>query len=316
MKFQENISLAQHSNYQIGGPARYFFETKTPAQVRAALQEAKYRKLKVFILGGGTNLIIADSGFDGLVLKVVIGGRTVKGKDITVGAGVPMADLLKFALARKLAGLAWAGGLPGTVGGAVRGNAGCFGGETKDAIKSVRTLNTKTLREKEWTKQRCRFGYRSSIFKERDGEEVILEATFALARGEAKVVRAEMEDHMKYRRERQPLEYPNIGSMFKNVPLANVPKVKQKLFTAVVKNDPFPVVPTAYLLSEANLKGVVFGGAMISPKHPNFIVNVRHATAADVQVLIALAQAEVKKKFGITIETEVIGVGEMAPVVS
>jgi len=308
MEFRKNVSLAKHSNYKIGGPARYFFEARTPAEVRTALAEAKKRKLKVFILGGGTNLIISDKGFNGLVLKIIVRGFSAKKNEVTVGAGELMADLLKFAAQKRLSGLQWAGGLPGTVGGAVRGNAGAFGGETKDNIKSVRTLNTKTLKEKAWTNRQCWFGYRSSIFKEQDGEEIVLEATFTLEKGDEKNIRAEMNDHIRYRQEHQPLEYPNVGSIFKNVPLARVPKKWHAAFAPVVKTDPFPVVPTAYLLSEAGLKGVVHGGAMFSPKHPNFIVNVRKAKASDVKALIALAQAEVRKKFGIKLEPEVIEV--------
>ncbi len=308
MKFQENVPLAKHSNYRIGGPARYFFAARTAEEVRDALKEAKARRLKVFILGGGTNIIFPDKGFKGLVLKVVVGGVRAKKNIVTAGAGILMKDLLEFAVKRKLAGLSWAGGLPGMVGGAVRGNAGAFGGETKDTLASVRTLNTQALKEKTWTNRQCKFTYRSSIFKERDGEEVVLEASFSLKQGSVKAIRAEMEDHIRYRKERQPLELPNIGSIFKNVPLQNVPKKLHAQFAKVIKIDPFPVVPTAYLLSEADLKGIVHGGAMFSPKHPNFIVNYRRAKAADVKALIKIAQTAVKKKFGIRIEPEVIEV--------
>ena len=308
MKFQKNVLLAKHSNYKIGGPARYFFAARTPQQVREALRQAKELKLKVFILGGGTNIIFPDKGWNGLVLKVGITGIHKKKNIVTAGAGVTMKDLLEFAAKHRLAGLSWAGGLPGFLGGAVRGNAGCFGGETKDTLASVRTLNTRTLKERTWTNKQCKFTYRSSIFKERDGEEVVLEASFRLKKGSVKAIRAEMEDHIRYRIERQPLTLPNIGSIFKNVPLQSVPKKLHAQFAKVIKVDPFPVVPTAYLLSEANLKGVSRGGAMISPKHPNFIVNYRRARAADVKALIKIAQTAVKKKFGIRIEPEVIEV--------
>ncbi len=306
ISLERNISLAKYSNYKIGGLSRYFVMAKTAEELREALREAKRKKLNVFILGSGTNLIIPDKGFNGLTIKIVIDYITLKGSRVTVGAGVLMEDLLDFALKNGLAGLACAGGLPGTVGGAVRGNAGAFKGETKDTIYSARTLNTKTLKEKVWSQRASRFSYRSSIFKERDGEEVVLEAVFSLRKGDRKKILAEMNDHVAYRKERQPLNYPNIGSIFKNVPLKNVPKKLHKQFAPVIKTDPFPVVPTAYLIAEAGLKGKTHGGAMISPKHPNFIVNVSGAHARDVKALIALAQKEVKKKFGIRIEPEVI----------
>ncbi|MEY4731524.1 MAG: UDP-N-acetylmuramate dehydrogenase, partial [Candidatus Parcubacteria bacterium] len=233
MKLQQNVSLAKHSNYKIGGPARYFFAARTASEVREALRQAKELELRVFVLGGGTNIIFPDKGFDGLVLNVSVGGIRAKKNIVIAGAGVLMKDLLEFAAKRSLAGLAWAGGLPGHVGGAVRGNAGCFGGETKDAIASVRTLNTETLKERTWTNAQCSFTYRSSLFKERDGEEVILEASFRLKRGSMKAIRAEMEDHIRYRKERQPLELPNIGSIFKNVPLSTIPKKLHAQFARV-----------------------------------------------------------------------------------
>ena len=306
ISLERNISLAKYSNYKIGGLSRYFVMAKTAEELREALREAKRKKLNVFILGSGTNLIIPDKGFNGLTIKIAIDYITLKGSRVTVGAGVLMENLLDFALKNGLAGLAWAGGLPGTVGGAVRGNAGAFKGETKDTIYSARTLNTKTLKEKVWSQRASRFSYRSSIFKERDGEEVVLEAVFSLRKGDRKKILAEMNDHIGYRKERQPLNYPNIGSIFKNVPLKNVPKKLHKQFAPVIKTDPFPVVPTAYLIAEAGLKGKIHGGAMISPKHPNFIVNVSGAHARDVKALITLVQKEVKKKFGIRIEPEVI----------
>ncbi len=320
IRFQENVSLAKYSNYKIGGPSRYFFVAKTADELREAIIEAECRNLKLFILGDGTNLIFSDRGFSGLTVKIAIAGIKAHGNKVAAGAGMEMDDLLLFAAKKNLRGLEWAGGLPGTVGGAVRGNAGAFGGETKDAIERVRSLNIKTLKEKVRANKACMFSYRSSIFKERDGEEVVLEATFALKKGEGGVIKMEMEDHKKYRRERQPLKYPNIGSIFKNVPLTRIYAERTRNYAdsvrdksviirgvvAPVKIDPFPVVPTAHLLSEAGLKGRRHGGAMISPKHPNFIINYRNAKASDIKTLIKLAQKKVKQKFGIIIEPEVI----------
>jgi UDP-N-acetylmuramate dehydrogenase len=307
-KFQKNIPLAHFSSYKIGGPSRYFFAAKTTEEIRGALAEAKRQKLKTFILGGGTNLLIPDEGFKGLVLRPEVAALSADGAEIEVGAGVAIANLLDFTVQRGLSGLEWAGGLPGTVGGAIRGNAGAFGGETKDSVRRVRSLSAKTLEERTWTNAECRFSYRSSIFKEKDGEEVILSAVFQLAKGEPKKIRVAIQEKIDYRNVRHPMEYPNIGSIFKNVPVDGVPERTVELAKAVIKNDPFPVIPAAYLLAEAGLKGVAYGGAMISPKHPNFIVNVLDARASDVKALMALAQAEVQKKFGVSLEPEVIEV--------
>jgi UDP-N-acetylmuramate dehydrogenase len=271
------------------------------------------------VLGGGTNLLISDDGFDGLVLRLAMRDIKVKGTTVTVGAGASMADVLKSAVARSLAGLEWAGGLPGTVGGAVRGNAGCFGGEIKDSIAAVRSVDMKTGKIVTLTARACAFAYRHSIFKKKNGAEIILSVTLALKKGNKKEIATVIKERIAYRNEHHPMEHPNIGSIFKNVPVLAVHKkgsIKYKkalreLSLALcgsrfsVKTDPFPVISAAKLISESGLRGVSAGGAMISPKHPNFIVNVLGAQSPDVMNLIVLAKAEVRKKFGIPLEEEI-----------
>ena len=318
-KFKENISLANFSHYKIGGPAAFFFEAKDKKEVAWAIKEAKANKLPVFILSGGTNLLIGDEGFRGLVLRPDITTLKSTGTTVTVGAGVSMSDLLDFSVKKSLSGLEWAGGLPGTVGGAIRGNAGCFGGEIKDSIKTVRSFDTTTMKFVERTAKQCAFDYRESIFKKKAGEEIVVSATLTLKKGNAKEVAKSIKEKIDHRKKNHPLEYPNIGSTFKNVSLGHVhdegsEKYKKALKEAFVefkgstfsvKNDPFPVISAAKLIGEAGLKGVSFGGAMISPKHPNFIVNVLNAEASHVKGLIILAKQEVYKKFGVELEEEV-----------
>lgn len=284
-----------------------------------AIKEAKRLKLPVFVLGGGTNLLISDDGFDGLVLRPVMRDIKVKGTTVIVGAGAAMADILKFAVAHSLAGLEWAGGLPGTVGGAVRGNAGCFGGEMKDSVASVRSVDIKTGEIVTRTARACAFAYRDSIFKKKNGAEIILSITFLLAKGNKKEIARVIKERIAYRNVHHPMEHPNIGSIFKNVPVLAVHKAGSAQYKKAigelslalrgsnfsVKTDPFPVISAAKLISESGLRGVSTGGAMISPKHPNFIVNVLGAGSTDVMNLIVLAKAEVRKKFGIPLEEEV-----------
>jgi UDP-N-acetylmuramate dehydrogenase len=318
-QLKENVSLAHYSHYKIGGPARFFFNAKSEKEVVWAVREAKKRKLKVFVLAGGTNLLIGDNGFPGLVVRPDLTTLNVKGSAVRVGAGVLVADLLSFVARRSLAGLEWAGGLPGTLGGAVRGNAGCFGGEIKDVIASVRSLDTRRMAIVERSAAQCRFSYRDSIFKKKRGTEIVLGATLRLAKGDMATILAAAKEKIAYREKHHPLEYPNIGSTFKNVPLERFHKSGSKPYrTAIaagairfrdsqfsVKTDPLPVISAAKLIGESGLCGVTFGGAMISPKHPNFIVNVLSANAHDVNVLIGLAKAEVLRKFGVQLEEEV-----------
>lgn len=319
LQFKDNIRLSTLSHYKIGGPARYFFAAKNEKELIWAVKEAKAKKLPIFVLAGATNILIGDEGFSGLVLRPDIKFLKAKGNMITVGAGTSMEELLDFAAKKSLSGLEWAGGLPGTVGGAIRGNAGCFGGEIKDVIRSVRSLNVKTLKIIERSAAECRFHYRDSVFKKKNGSEIILSATLVLGKGNKKDIVRSTKEKIEYRFTHHPLEYPNLGSTFKNVPLAAVhPKGSANYKVAVknnkltfqgamfsVKTDPMPVISAARLIAETGLRGVSAGGAMISPKHPNFIVNVLDANAADVKGLIALAKAEVAKKFGVTLEEEV-----------
>lgn len=305
MMFKEKVLLSAYSNYRIGGPARYFFIAKNLGQLETAVKEARERSIPVFILGGGTNLLIPDSGFPGLVLKPDLRELAREKNSIRAGAGILISDLLKFALKERLSGLEWAGGLPGTLGGAIRGNAGAFGGEIKDCIVSVLSLDTATGKTIVRKGKECRFKYRSSVFKEKKGREIILSAVLALAPGDPVRIRAGMREKIAYRKAKHPLEYPNIGSIFKNVPVTEIPRSRKKELVHNVKLDPIPVIPTARLLSAAGLKGRARGGAMISLKHPNYIVNAGGAREKDVIALMELVKRTVKKKFGVELHEEV-----------
>jgi len=318
-KFKENVPLRGFSNYKIGGPARFFFEPKTEAELRWAVKTAKAKKLPVFVLGGGTNLLIDDAGWNGLVVRPTFGGITVRGRTMSAGAGVAMSVLLNLSTKKSLSGFEWAGGLPGFLGGAIRGNAGCFGGEIKDIVASVRSFDMVTMKTVTRTARECRFGYRTSIFKKKNGREIILSAVFTMKKGDKKKIARDIKEKIDYRKKTQPLEYPNIGSIFKNVALAVVCKKGGKKYEAAVaggalvfrgsdfsvKNDPFPVISTAKLIAEAGLRGAVSGGALISPKHPNFIVNSAGASSLDVKNLIALVKRRVRAKFGVVLKEEV-----------
>ncbi len=317
-KIRKSVNLSQFSNYKIGGPARFFLEAKNEDEVNRAITFGREKGLDVFVLGGGTNLLIADEGWNGLVVKPAINVLEVRGEKIAAGSGVLMRDLLEFAAEHFLSGLEWAGGLPGTLGGAIRGNAGCFGGEIKDVIESVRSFDMKTTKVIERTTAECAFGYRDSIFK-RNGIEIILSAVLRLKKGDREEIMKAAEEKIAHRNKNHPLEYPNIGSIFKNVPLSKIlenngieyndalakRRVVYKGSEFSVKNDPFPVISAAKLISESGLRGRTSGGATISEKHPNFIVNVANAKASNVKDLMRTAKQHVREKFGIELEEEV-----------
>ncbi len=319
VNLKKDVPLRQLSNFKIGGHAHYFVEIKSTKELIGSLKlwkkissDFSQNKQKIFVLGGGTNLLIDDKGFDGLVIQNRIGDIKILNKTnneelitkkILVGAGVEISELLESCIKNSLLGLEWAGGLPGTIGGAVRGNAGAFGGEIKDSISEVTSLNAQTLRILKRKNKDCQFGYRSSFFK-RNGE-IILSVVLSLKKGDRNEIARKIQEKIEYRKNRHPLEYPNIGSIFKNTDVKNAPKELVKEFASSIKNDPFPVLPTAKILATVGLLGKRVGYAMVSRKHPNFIVNLGHAKSSDVLELITQIKKIIKSKYKINLEEEI-----------
>ena len=299
---RRNVPLAPYTTFKIGGAAAYFYIARKAKDIVDAVAAARSLKMPFFVLAGGSNVLVADKGFPGLVILVRTATYAFQGTKLHAQAGVDFPLLVKEAGKRGLAGLEWAGGLPGSVGGAVRGNAGAFGGEIKDSIVSVVALDARGNLTT-FTKKQCKFSYRDSLFKEKD--LIVLSCIFRLKKGNKKSIQALARDHIKYRKERHPLEYPNAGSVFKNCDLKKFSKKLQEKLSHVVKVDPFPVVPTAYLISEAGLKGLCVGKAEVSKKHPNYMVNREGATAKDVVRLIEMVKKSIKKKFFIELEQEI-----------
>ncbi|KKW33864.1 MAG: UDP-N-acetylenolpyruvoylglucosamine reductase [Parcubacteria group bacterium GW2011_GWA1_53_13] len=295
-------SLSRHTTFRIGGPARYFFTATNSDAIIRALQAAKKLRLSVFILSGGSNVVMSDAGFPGLVIQIRNSKFKIRNFRVDAEAGVLCSSLVKATVHRGLEGLEWAGGLPGSLGGAIRGNAGAFGGEIKDAVVSVEAIDEKG-RMHVFSKKQCRFSYRSSIFKEK--KYIVLSAVLGLVKGDAKELSKIARSHMLYRKERHPLEYPNAGSMFKNCDAKKLPVRWKKHFANVMKIDPFPVIPTAAIIAAAGLKGLRVGNVQVSQKHPNYIVNLGKGRAKDVVRLVEKVKQKVKKKFGIVLEEEI-----------
>lgn len=306
MKFGKRVSLKNFSNFNIGGPARDFVRVDNFEELIDAIKTAKQVDLPTFILGGGTNILWGDDGFSGVVVQPALRHINVWNRRFSAGAGVDMPKLVSAAVSRGMAGLEWAGGLPGSFGGAIFGNAGCFGGEIKDVIEEVVSMDMKTLEIIRRNCDECEFGYRTSVFKTSDTPEVIIEATIKLAPGNKILLHKSVEEKIRYREAKHPLEYPNIGSIFKNVKVEGLPRSLIDPHKHVIKVDPFPVIPAAYLIDKARLKGLNIGGAVVSPKHPNFIVNVRNARARDVLELINIVKEKVKDDFGIELVEEIL----------
>lgn len=303
MDILENELLSQHTTFKVGGPARYFCIAQTVDELKHALDFAKEKNIDFFILAGGSNLIVSDNGFSGLVIKTEFRNCKIDDDKIIVGSGCMIDKLVDIASEKGLKGLEWAGGLPGTIGGAVRGNAGAFGGEIKDCVLQVKSLSSYQVHQViDRNNQDCQFGYRTSIFKR--NEEIILEVELQMRRGDPDELKKIADEHRQYRREKHPIEYGCAGSIFKNIPTDQHTYEVVQRFKDVVKTDPFPVIPTAAIIAAAGLKGYTIGGAQVSEKHPNYIINLGNATAQDIIAIVEYEVKAIKEKYSISLEVE------------
>jgi len=278
--------LANYTTYKIGGPAKYFFIAKSKEDLIKALSVAKNLKLPVFILGGGSNILISEKGFKGLVIKLEISDMKIEGEKVFAGAGVSLVKLSYLLAENGLSGLEWAAGVPGTVGGAIHGNAHAFDAKICDVVEGVEVINLKNLEIKTLTKEECQFSLKDSIFK-KDKNLIIVSAILVFKKDSPDAVKNKIKEFLEHRRQRHPMEFPSAGSVFIN-PLS---------------------APAWQLIKDCGLAGKRIGNAQISDKHSNFIVNLGGAKAKDVLALIKLAQKEVKKKFKIKLETEIQLIG-------
>ena len=288
----ENVSLKEYSTFKIGGSARYFYKAKSQYDVEEALDFAVENKLPVFVIGRGSNLLISDKGFNGLVLKIEDNNieikETVSGLEATLGSGANLTKLALDLQKEGISGLEWAAGIPATIGGAVCNNSGAHGMDMGKSVKSVCALEMKfhsggkcleSYRVRELNKVDLEFSYRNSVFK-KTKNFVILRAVLSLTKGDRVKMQNEISVSMKNRLEKQPLEYPNIGSIFKNPVLTE--KEMNKFYLKCpgsrkqFKNN---TIPAGWLIEQVGLKGKYIGGAMVSEKHANFIVNINKANA-------------------------------------
>jgi UDP-N-acetylmuramate dehydrogenase len=294
MKIIEQAPLSKYTSWHVGGPAAYVAMPTNEAEVREAIAFAQEKQLPWYILGKGSNTLFPDSGFPGVVIIMSDRTVTVSGNEITAGAGTFLRQLINKALDTNLRGLEELAGIPGTVGGAVRGNAGTWHTEVKDVLVSTKVLKISEDGQAEistMTPADCHFGYRHSIFKEQP-QWIILSATFSTTPGDSAEGKKLVAQDLTDRHTKQPYDAPSAGSVFKNPDKANG-------------------IFSGKLIQEAGLQGTQIGGAQISPKHANFIVNRGGATSADITKLIALVQRTVKEKFSIELEPEIVIVPEL-----
>jgi UDP-N-acetylmuramate dehydrogenase len=284
---KENEPLSSRTSFGIGGPAEFFLELARPEAIEKAIEGCTERDIPYLLLGAGTNLLIADRGVDGLVVRVVNRDHDIEGTRVRAGAGLKMMRLARIVADANLRGFEFAIGVPGTVGGAVYQDAGCWGKELREVLVEARGF-VPGRGVQTWGPRDLQLGYRSSAL--RDGPlhgALVISATVQLERGDGEEARQLMARLTRERNETQPIKTKNCGSVFKNPPGDSAGR----------------------LVQAAGLKGAREGAAVISPLHGNFIVNEGGATAADVRRLIERVITEVKRRFGAQLEPEVEMVG-------
>ena len=285
VKQQEPMS--RHTTFRIGGPADFYLCPHSTKEVQEIVEICKEENLPYFVLGNGSNLLVSDKGYRGVVIQLWknFSDITVKDCCIQAKAGALLSKVAAEALEAGLTGMEFASGIPGTIGGAAFMNAGAYGGEMKDIIKSVKVLDTQG-EVRILPKEELKMGYRTSIVKEKG--YTVLSVELELAKGNQEEIRNTMEDLKERRTSKQPLEMPSAGSTFKR--------------------------PEGYfagkLIMDSGLRGFSVGGAQVSEKHCGFVVNKGGATAMDVLTLIREVQRKVKEQFGVDLETEVRFLGE------
>lgn len=280
--------MSKHTTFRVGGAADVFVRIASEEQLKVLIPELVKSEIPYYVIGKGSNLLVGDKGFRGVVIQLDEAFENIKVNNniVTACAGASMAKIAKTALQNSLTGFEFAAGIPGCVGGGVIMNAGAYGGEMKDVVSKVRVL-CKDGNVKEYTNEAMSFGYRVSALKNKP-EYIVLEVEMILEPGNEEEILAKMQDLAKRRKDKQPLEYPSAGSTFKR--------------------------PEGYfagkLIGDAGLSGYSVGDAEVSEKHNGFVINRGNATAADVRTLIETIQCKVYEQFGVNLEREVIYLGE------
>lgn len=308
-QFKENEPLAKHVNLRIGGPADFFVEAKSSQDIIDAVTLAKASSLSFFILGGGSNTLVSDVGFHGLVIKAANRTMRIDGTKVFAEAGVIAASVARASAEAGLTGFEWAISLPGTIGGGVRGNAGCFGGEMKDSIESVRVLRNGVVET--LTNANLKFGYRHSTLKDLGNSDVILDVILSLKQGDRTEALANIDKNLAGRKASQPLGASSAGCMFKNFEWTDDAVIEH--LQSLVEIPPNFLaahrIPAGWIIDKLNLKGTSINDAEVSPQHGNFLLNKGHATASDISTLVDLIKKNVEERSGIRLEEEVMRLG-------
>jgi len=304
---EKGKTLAPFTSFGIGGPARIFCGAENALELRQAVELAQLQGLPYRILGGGTNLLVSDAGFDGVVIKAQLEGVHWGDNGVQAEAGVELMELVRSAARRGLAGVERLAGIPGTLGGAVRGNAGAYGACIADVVREVLALDTKTMQLVTVPPHRCDFGYRTSAFKESDGL-IVVSALLELSPAPADEIEARVQDTLERRLAKNLQAERSVGSFFMN-PVVHDAQLVRDFERERQVHCRQGRIPAGWLIERAGLRRRRVGSAVVSDRHANYIINTGGATASDVLELAAAIKEEVAAKTGVTLTEEVAYLG-------
>lgn len=300
-RVKRDVKMASFTAFKIGGPAAMFYTANNNDDLVTVVGAAKKLKIPFFIISGGSNILIDDEGIDKLVIQIKTNDLIVRENKIIVDCGVTLARLVEASIDNGLEGLVWASGIPGDVGGAIRGNAGAYGGEIADNLTAVEVIRG----SKEFVLKRntIDFSYRDSSFKH--NSDILLVGEFTLKESaDREMLKAQSAEIISLREKKHP-HAPSAGSFFKNIPITYENEQKFKDLEVPKEYLEYKKVPTGWLLDQLKMRGTKVGGAMISDEHANIIINTGKATFKDVIELVQLMKDKVQEKFDIKIEEEV-----------
>ena len=311
-KIQQNVPLADHTTFNIGGPARYFAEIKDKEELKEVMEWADNKGVDTMFLGGGSNVLVSDQGVEALILKLNNDKVSVHGTRLDAGAGTSLARLTRVASGEGLSGLEWAGGIPGaTVGGAIRGNAGAFGVDMGSLVETVEVFDRQDSSHpfQTMSNKDCGFGYRASLFKQED-RYIVWSASLKFKKGDPQQIKESTRKIIEKRKRGQP-NLANAGCIFKNLSYQYLQENNKELLqhaeeTGVVNNGS---IPAGWVIDLLELKGKVIGGAKISLEHANFIVNTGKATSMDVIGLINIVKKRAWEELNLEMEEEIQYIG-------
>ncbi len=305
LTLRENTPLAQFTRFAIGGPADLMVETADPDSFISAIQACRRSGVPFYVIGEGSNLVVSDAGFRGVVLRYISRNITADGNLILADAGVELQRLVDFAIAHGLAGLETLAGIPGSAGAAVYGNAGAYGHSISERVAGVEFFDGDSRRE--FSNAQCCFEYRESIFKKHK-DWMILRIRFELSPGDSAGLRRRAEEIMRLRNEKFPPSMKCAGSIFKNLLVAHLPPgVAADIPPQAVREGK---VASAFFLEQVGAKGLRRNGIQVASYHANLIYNAGGGTAADLRAVISDLRDRVLSRFGIRLEEEVQYLGE------